>query len=57
LLFIGSIKELITTKDRSSRGLYRNKMQRKEFVELTNQRAGVEDLFSINRRVGLSTLF
>ena len=38
-------------KDRYSRDLYRNKMQTKEFVELTNQRAGVEGLPSIFRRV------
>ena len=38
-------------KDRYLRDNYRNKMKTKEFIELTNQRAGVEGLPSVFRRV------
>lgn len=39
------------SKDRYLRDLYRNQMKTKEFIELTNQRAGVEGLPSVFRRV------
>lgn len=37
-------------KDRYLRGLYRNQMKTEEYIELTNQRAGVEGLPSVFRR-------
>jgi hypothetical protein len=38
-------------KDRYLRDFYRNQMKTEEFIELTNQRAGVEGLPSVFRRV------
>ncbi|SFM09041.1 transposase, partial [Candidatus Frackibacter sp. WG13] len=37
-------------KDRYLRDIYRNRMKTDEFIELTNQRAGVEGLPSVFRR-------